>query len=362
MIITRSFSASCARFVWIATGVALSACAIAEPREVSITITVQTDTGQPIADCPIDVSSFQEGIMVFTDAAGVGHATITVDDEEDHALSARLWNGDKHTQMTLEQTRLARDRFGELSTTLAFPFRGLIPLSPTESNYSKTIIAKSPVEIRARVRTPENTQWIGGATIQSYWAKGASDPALGEQLVIPNAPSATAITLWLGGQSQQATRLKLTAAQTAADVDLGDIFVSYAETDSPINVSTLNAFNYFDDYGENCGRYGTLISTDGQRIYTFSIDPQGKLAAAGDTPYGTPAHIAGGDYFVIPSHAMADPAFQLLRCIDAGKIAELEAAGVPKIAATPTETVTLQFDSPAAYEAVKAVAATLPPE
>jgi len=359
---TRSFSALCARIAWAVTGLSISACASAEPREVSVTITVQTDTGQPIHDCPIDVSSFQEGIMVFTDASGVGHGTITVDDDEDHALTARLWNGDKHTQMTLEQTRLARDRFADLSAALAFPFHGLIELSPTASNYSTTIIAKSPVEIRARVRTPDDTQWIGGATIQSYWTAGDSDPALGEHLVIPNAPRATPIILWLTGQTQQGIRLKLTAAQTAADLDLGDIVVSYAETNSPISVSTLNAFNYFDDYGENCGRYGTLVSIDGQRIYTFSIDPQGKLTAAGDTPYGTPAYVAAGDYFVVPSHFAADPAFQLLRSIDAGKTAELEAAGVPKITAAPDQTATLQFDSPAAYEATKAVALTVPQE
>ena len=359
---TRSFSALCARIAWAVTGLSISACASAEPREISVTITVQTDTGQPIADCPIDVSSFQEAIMVFTDASGVGHGTISVDDAIDHALSARLWNGEFHDELMPDKMRLARDRFAVLSSTLAFPFDGRIPLSPTESDYSKTIIAKSPIEIRARVRTPEGAQWIGGATIQSYWTEGDSDPAIGEHLVIPNAPRATPIILWLTGQTQQGIRLKLTAAQTATDLDLGDIVVSYPVTDSSINLSTLNAFNYYDDTGSNCGRHGTLISTDGQRIYTFGIDPQGKLAAAGDTPYGTPAHVAAGEYFVVPSHFAADPAFQLLRCLDAGKIAELEAAGVPKITATPTEAATLQFNSPATYEAVKGVAATLPPE
>lgn len=158
--------------------------------------------------------------------------------------------------------------------------------------------------------------------------------------------------------SPQIHRLRLSAAQTVADIDLGVVtFVDEPRTVG-MSVTMTNRESLFTPDGIMLHRSFSLVRTDGEveLLYPVQLTTGHVLPRGGSgPPQPDIAYMPVGEFFIIPGPMMGGMHERALEALRAGRAAEFVAAGVPKIVAVEGQNVTTTFDLRATTNAVKSI-------
>jgi hypothetical protein len=135
-----------------------------------------------------------------------------------------------------------------------------------------------------------------------------------------------------------------TPEQATADLDLGEIQQELPVFDATIDLTALNRTYVLQTLGLE-KNYFTLVKEDGSSVFYFSWTyVTNKSFIVTEPDEGIP-QVSAGKYFFAPGfHAKSHSVIKLVRLLRAGRVAEVELAGVPSIQAISGQTVSAEVD------------------
>ncbi len=327
----------------------------ADPRPVSVAVTVRTEDGTPLSRVPIQVVADHDHKFGFSDLQGALSVTVNVGAAESYlvvALSDGSW-----FELGPNMRAEARDRFEAVRTQFFFSRANIVPLSPPAIECSTLITAYSAISLTAIVEDGS-----GSVPFRRFHVRGGSsadDLDASHPFVVPGirrgAPADIFVTV---GLSPQLHVIHLNAAQTAQDVDLGllELIGAPRTVTASLTMTNSTALSLFDIDGSALWTQVALIRSDAQVILGFRVDQASgavveRLTAA--PPLIMPL-LPAGTYYACPGIMGTPLPLALFDAIRDGRLADLDAAGVPKFTAVEGQPVTLQFDARAARDAIMA--------
>ncbi len=335
----------------------LGASACAAP--VTVSVSVETPAGAPIADAPVQVYSDDGAAFGLTSANGT--VTLTIELEPgDPDIVARLWDGSFHLDLSPDDRALAVSQFDLLRQTYHFAPHYFAQTDPAETQYQIEIEASPAIEATGRlvddqgVPIPDASFGIGARGGQWF---GVFRDAAGV-FTMHGIRQGTSTELVVAMRGPQSFSIPLTAQQTAQNVDLGDVVVQRVDRPVELDMTLTNADDLYDPGDIALWTQVSLIRSDAQVVLTFPVrPPNGEVVAdivqvQTDVPRTTE-----GVYYLVPGPVTSPTAFALLDALRAGQQAQLDAAGVPKITAVAGQTTQLVLEGAQARSAVLAATA-----
>lgn len=231
-----------------------------------------------------------------------------------------------------------------------------MPLIPGRAAYDVSMIGYPTVTVRGRIANPELAGF--GLTVmdrdRTAWLRGVAG-----SFELNGVRKGAATELFVSTRGPRAHVIALTAEQTQADVDLGDITIPSMDQSAAVDITMLNRQDLWGPGIHNLSQSVTLISSDANTILTFWIDRSGRavtvLQPDPDAPPARPA-IPPATYYIVPG-GFGSPLDQaLLDAVRAAKFDLLDSSHVPTIDAVAGQTTTLSVDARQARDAV--IAAT----
>ncbi|CAG0980558.1 hypothetical protein PHYC_01744 [Phycisphaerales bacterium] len=148
--------------------------------------------------------------------------------------------------------------------------------------------------------------------------------------------------------------IPLSPSQTAANVDIGDIVVIPRVSDANLTISVANRSAVAHD-GILQNSSLTLVSADGTMVIDYNIEPTGSVTEPTLTATRQP-HLPAGTYYAAPGIPYMSPeVHRLLRLIQAGRQADIEAAGVTIVNAVAGQTVQVSINLPDLQNRINAI-------
>lgn len=190
-------------------------------------------------------------------------------------------------------------------------------------------------------------------------------------LVMPSEDGAFAVNvrkhapaeLWIAGEPTQLHSVRLTAAQTAGDIDLGNVVITEAIPNATLKLTMNNNRGLHLASKLHLGNDLAVISADGTYMFLFGVRNNGRVhwpdqnsKAVYDLP------VPAGTYYIAPGSLETRPFLALLESIRTNRHAQLDAAGVPKVTVAAGQTKSLAFDAHAAVAAIIQVGGDLAPD
>lgn len=320
-----------------------------ETRSITISVDLATDTGTPMVDVPIAIiGSDAEAVFGRTDQAG--HANVVVE-----VVPGEEWVFALFAPRSFEYpTTIVLDRQKFAEVTAEHHVSGCYEIAIDEQDviFDLPIVAYPAVSVTGRlinsagdpvwsavVRRDTNMPVLTDKSSGAFSIGGLRKGVAGEILV------GTEMDHWMS--------VPLSGAQTLADIDLGDITVPTFVHDATIQIDVANVG------GNRRGRMQleilTLVRSDGADIMDIELNRSGRSAAgfAGTEQHELP-DIPAGVYYIAPGSLIGPnwTAEMLIDLIRAGRLAELDAAGVPKIEAVVGQVTELQMDAVQAENAI----------
>lgn len=319
-------------------------------RPVTIIITAVDPDGEPIPEVPLQCLTLSAAAFGVTDAAGRLVHTLDVARTND-VMVVRIWDGMMH-RIPYDLRVIAERRVQELPNHFAFKAIYLVPLTPEQDEYTLQIAAERTVRIQGRL-VDANGEPVSAGTIGSFGYMAGDDVEVDDEgrFEYMGTPRGRAVQLF-AQQSTQVHIIELSAQQTLVDLDLGDVPVPDPVADAPVRVMLQNHEYIFDSMLRTIGAGATLVSTDGALILGFPANAEGDVVVARwHIPPQLP-YLPAAEYYVVPGSVGSDSGMALLRSVRAGRQAQLDAAGVPKITAVTGEEAALTLDARAVFNAV----------
>lgn len=337
---------------------ATSACA--DPRPVTVTITASDPDGNPIPDMPLQCLTNAGAAFGITDVNGQLVLVLSAQQDEQQLIT-QLWDGAMYSTLTISERILSEKRFDELRNQYCFKHVYLTPLVAGIDQYSVLIQADPAIRIRGRLVGAQGEPIagaIGAAYAIAYDSVGEADEGVFEFGGLRKGAAASLLAQY----STQVHFIKLSAAQTIQDLDIGDIVLVDAAADAAARVTMQNKSDLFDSTGVGIALAVSFISTDGSLVFGFPADLEGNVLR--ELLYVPPRLplLPPGEYYAVPGLISSQSGMALYLSIREGRQALLDAAGVPKFTAISGQEVSLTIDARAAYEAVVQVGGDLVPE
>lgn len=336
------------------------ACILASP--VSVTVRVTTAAGDPIPDAPIEVYSDIDVGFGFTDASGTCEFALGLDSTETE-LVARLWNGYRHLTLTPEERDLADLRYEELLAAYYISPFYLFEANEGQSDYQVEIVAKPAVKATGRLVDEEGAPIADDVLVMAVrggaWF-GIFTDSNGEFEVHGIERGVTG-EIQIGIEGPEMKFIALSAAQAARDFGLGDVIIKRHERPVPLEMPVINAADLVEPSGVTLEYQVTLIRNDGLVVLTFPVDPSVAMAVAEEVAVQTDVpRTTNGTYYVTPGPVNSATGQALLDAVRAGQLAQLDAAGVPKLTAVVGETTQFTLDARQARDAIRTATSQTP--
>ena len=281
-----------------------------------------------VPDVPTDASG--KAVLAADIPAGIGTVLIEVPD-------ILAWGPDDQIRAKNEAAMLA-------GRTFSLPPAKLISLVPGQQVYHIEFFAPEAVTVKGR------TVDLTGKPLPVSAHRGGlfntrfcleSDRGYFEVIGVPKAQDSF---LFLGTNHPETAVTWLAAAQTSANVELGNVEIPVGATDAVIEVAVTGREAVREDLGlqRSCI---TLVREDGVAVYTFDVNDQGGITHSPPFAYPGPTAVRAGRYYIVPGmEVTSDSSLKVLRLIRAGKHALLDAAGVPVIEPVTGQTTSSAID------------------
>lgn len=321
-------------------------------RHVRIAATVLDEDGGAISRLPLLAGVTMDGFTARTD--GAGGAMLEGEIPADAGkVWVRVFLGVKDG--SLEQAQQDRLRFDEVISSWSFADEYPLALRPGVTDYRMTITGYRAVGASGHV-----VDGKGGplGAVVCRLAGPWSEPTSGsdEHFRLGGVRKGRAAELvFASGDTAYVHIVTLRGAQTGADIDLGEVVFRAPPPEATVQVRVQNR-GAFPRGREGTKRNSvTLVSADGGTVYVFLINDSNQAMRSLMDPV-TDLHIARGTYYACPGWFSKDRTSGALRdALRAGRRAELDAAGVPKIVAQGDAPVEVKIDAAAAVAAVRRV-------
>ena len=231
-----------------------------------------------------------------------------------------------------------------------------MPYSAGTTTYSIDVVAYDSIEVTGQVAPLEH--WSGFASADLRDGLWIGDFKPGEQFHIRGVRKDQPAEILFNFEGNSVSSVRLSAAQTHSNVDLGEITIPNITGDAQANVTMQNALNVWGPGGQLLRNAVTFIKSDGTLIFTYPVRrSDGKVAATLNTAFDiTSPTLPPGTYYVAPGAYGGPIALMVLDAVRAGHQAALDSHNVPKFDAPGTMT----FDAATARDAIIAATQSTP--
>lgn len=268
-----------------------------------------------VPDVPTDAHG--EAVLAANIPAGIETVLIEVPD-------ILTWGPDDQIRAKNEAAKLANRAF-------SLPPAKLVSLVPGQQIYHVEFFAPEAINVKGRTVDPTGkplpvSAHRGGLFNIRFSLE--SDRGYFEVMGVPKAQDSF---LFLGTNQPEMAVIWLSAAQTAANVELGNVEIPPVAADALIEVAVSGREAVREDLGlqRSCI---TLVREDGLAVYTFDVNDHGGITHSPSFAYPGPTAVRADRYYIAPGmEVTSDSSLKVLRHIRAGKHALLDAAGVPVI-------------------------------
>lgn len=321
------------------------------PRRIEVHVTVTTN-GAPFPEGTYISMGVAEDIDVpdvLTDANGEAVLAADIPAGVETVLieipDILTWGPDEQIRAKNEAAKLANLAF-------SLPPAKLIVLVPGQDTYTVEFFAPEAVTVKGR------TIGTAGEPLAVNAHRGGrfnirfspeSDAGYFEVVGVPKAQDSF---LFLGGNRPETMVVWLSAAQTAADLELGNIEILTVAPDAVIEVAVTGREAVRDDMGlqRSCI---TFVREDGLAVYTFDANDQGGITHSPPDAYPGPTAVLAGRYYIVPGmEVTSDSSLKALRLIRSGQRALLDAGGVPVIEPVSGQTTSGAIDLAAVQQII----------
>jgi len=335
--------------VFLAISSSTLCCAHHAQATVTLNITLQTPSGDPIVDAPMEAASSIDTGFAMTDATG--EATFVLDIAEgESVLSTRMSAGGLTPIVPPEDRELATTRFHQLRKT--YSFKGYYLMSITGEIIDATVSPEESVTIDGRLVDDSGNTVTGIIGVRGRIAYDYVDEVDAGAFSVPGVPRGVAAALWYSSD-KQLHRLELTANQTEGDTDIGDVLLVDTVSDGSATIVMDNTADLSQPNKTRLDRALSLVAIDDAEPHIFDVKSDGRAYWTDDNSnpvYTLP--LPAGTYYVTPGSYGDRSFFALYESVKAGRQPELDAAGVPKITIVAGETAEFTFDAQAALDAI----------
>ena len=304
---------------------------IAADRSVELRVTVLDADQKPIEALGVCTMISGELKGAATNAAGVATLSLNLPDKETRVpLQFRLGCGGKGA--------VIRRVTSELVTRAVY--WADVPPGATLSELK--IQLERAVKVSGRVRDDKGPVSRGSVSLRGYHAMGYV--GADGRFVLPVKPNSQAEAHF---HVDQGCIRSVPFTVKDADMDLGDIDVADLAGESVVRIMLADG-KLLPPTHEDRRAVTTLISADGKVLRSFVNKND---TTVGNTGPDSLPRVPVGTYYVTPGLFGNTPSFKVLDRIRAGRQAELDKAGVPKITAVADKETSLTINLPEAEAA-----------
>lgn len=311
-------------------------------RTVELTVTVTDFDGSPVSKLGIGAFSDATNSGAVTDNQGVAVLSLSVLDKDVRA-AVRLEGGHGDDFKKLAQ----------LTSTRIIEQAYWVDIPKTVSKVNVAVKFGKAVSVCGRVVDDQGQPLRTNAFVQGQHAMsiGRSDG----RFSLPIRPATISDLYFLFDKGSYHV---LTIPASKADVDVGDVHVSrLIAADSTVRVLLADG-NRLPWTNEDRGTSIAMISLDGRTIQGFLVKNGLSLGNFGT---GELPKVSAGSYYVTPGGFGNTPSYKVLDLIRAGRQADLDKAGVPKITAVAGKETSLTINLPEAEAVFDKLPVVAPP-
>lgn len=235
------------------------------------------------------------------------------------------WGPSDNLDMRNEAANLADKRF-------SLPSPRLIVLVPGQEVYTVNFFAPEAVPVKGRVVDDQGELMSAHAQRGGLFNLRMHSDMDGGFFEVFGVPKGQDSFLFLSMNRPDTHVVWLTAAQTGADLDLGNVVVPAVISDAEIEIAVTSRTTVRSDLGVQKD-YVTLVHEGGLIVYSLKITEHGGVTTYPEGEDET-AHpkVAPGRYYIVPGMSMtSDSSLKVLRLIRSGQRALLDTGGVPVI-------------------------------
>ncbi|MBX3360623.1 MAG: hypothetical protein KF705_04160 [Phycisphaeraceae bacterium] len=226
----------------------------------------------------------------------------------------------------------------------SLPPARLVALAPEQEVYHVEFFAPEAITVKGRTVDPTGkhlpvSAHRGGMFNMRFTLE--SDGGYFEVLGVPKGQDSF---LFLGTNKKETDVIWLTATETAADIDLGNVGITELPNDACIEIAVSGRDAVRTDMGLQ-SEMATLVCDEGRVVYSLVLTEAGGVTHSPEGHYPDPPMVRPGRYYIAPGmEVTSDSALKVLRLIRAGKHALLDAAGVPVIEPVAGQTTSGAID------------------
>jgi hypothetical protein len=319
-------------------------------RTITINVQLRKENGEAIAGVPIRAMLRGNGALSKTNASGDVSLVGEVDTSATSCLVCLTAKSPE--QGVLDQLN-DRDRFDEVTTQSAFRQYYKVALIATEDTYLVQIVGYPAITVSGRF-----VDQAGGpldCEVTRLDSPTSLDADTDGLFSVGGVRRSTATELLCQSPNDGSYKaVQLSASQTLADIQLGDVVIPPLGGTVSIQVTMTNRDNLVRNLSAKRA-FVSFVSSDGQVIAEYPLDSDG-LAKPWAEETGLP-QLPPGTYYVVPGPVQPNrTGAKLIGLIRSHRQIELDAAGAVKLIASTGSTTVLTFDAVAAETAILTVA------
>jgi len=332
--------------IWLCIAAAVSA----QNADVELFLTVETESGQPIVNAPFEAATLVQSAFAMTDSSGQATFDLTLGEGETSVI-VRMTHGGFAPLVPPELKDEAISRFHTLRT--AHSFKPYYIIGVDGETVNATVNIQDAVTVSGRLVNEDETPRIGLLAVRDRVSFDQVFSHEEGRFSIGGVPRGRAVEVWIGGNTNQMHRIALTAAQTAQNVDIGDVPIADRAANGAATIRMENSDGLTQPSKLLVQDSMGLVKVDDAEPHMFHVDKSGRATWTNAASKQVPLlPVPEGTYYVTPG-AYGDRAFfALYEAVKAGRQAQLDAAGVPKITIVAGQTAELTFDAQAAHDAI----------
>lgn len=304
----------------------LSACAVAQPENVSLTVQVRTINNEPVVNVPISAGTQAGGQAGTSDANGTVNLSIPKGAAETEiivkvapGMVPGLSNADKRARV---------QRWREVTDLYSMPRYQVATLSSNQTTCTTTVTLSPAIRVSGTVLDTSGST-VAGQVIHAGPTSGAVIDNQG-RFSVGGVPSGQAYEIFVVTNAGIVVPRLVPAS--AADADIGTITIpNVANADATVDLTLTNS-GYPAAMRRESGLGGvTLVKDDGSLLATFPAVGSGTVVSK----FGgsTKPQLPPGKYFVSPFVFSADKT-QLRLLERVRSHADLSATGIVSVQLT----------------------------
>ena len=322
-------------------------------RLITVNVSIQTDTNQPLPDVPLFVVGTDDIVRGHTDAAGDSSIEVRIDPSEDWVYVGMIDMSDRGpAYLDIDDAK-----YNQMRTEYSVDGSYYIEIEPDVDVYQLQITAYPAITVSGRVVDSQ-----GQPIDTALWRRGGMEGVVIEDdtgmFSLGGFRAGHAAELLIFDDNLEWHSVMLSANQTLQDVDLGDVMINIVARDVPVSGTVTGLQDTRDNsvIGPSWSPVD-FVSDNSDHVFVATVRA-GSVICSDITEPGQPALVPVGRYYVAPGGLIFGASrtpWMLIDLIRAGRQADLDTAGAVTIDAVAGQPLNVQIDAVAAETAILTV-------